>query len=128
MPGWHVFRSIGRTGAGRRRRTDRGRRGRLWLLALACVPGISEALAAPLALDDVLVIASAGADTPQRSALTLFVDEAQRRTGRRWPVRFGAPNRDSTRLRLIAAREDQLAELLPAVLSTRLHGCEALKR
>jgi hypothetical protein len=81
-----------------------------------------------LALDDVLVIASAGADTPQRSALTLFVDEAQRRTGRRWPVRFGAPNRDSTRLRLIAAREDQLAELLPTVLSARLHGCEALKR
>jgi len=81
-----------------------------------------------LALDDVLVIASAGADIPQRSALTLFVDEAQRRTGRRWPVRFGAPNRDSTRLRLIAAREDQLPELLPAVLSTRLDGCEALRR
>jgi hypothetical protein len=128
MPRWHVFRSIGLTGAGRRRTPDRGRRAPLRLLALACVVGISEALAAPLALDDVLVIASAGADTPQRSALTLFVDEAQRRTGRRWPVRFGAPNRDSTRVRIIAAREDQLAELLPEMVSDTLHGCEALKR
>ena len=105
-----------------------GGRARRWPFALACVLAISEAIAAPSAPDDVLVIASPGADAPQRSALTLFVDEAQKRTGRRWPVRFGASTRDSTPLRVIAAREDQLAELLPAVLRAKLYGCEALKR
>jgi hypothetical protein len=100
------------------------------LLALACAAGISEAPAAPLAVDDAIVITSAEADTPQRSALTLFVDEAQKRMGRRWPLRIGgtSDDRDPTRLRLIVAREDQLAELLPAALSNRLHDCEALKR
>jgi len=123
-----VFRSLGLADAARRRTSDRGRRALLWLLALACVLSTAEALPAPLTLNDVLVIAPAEADTPQRSALTLFVDEARRRTGQRWPVRFGAPNHDSTRLRLIAAREDQLVELLPAALRKKLHDCEALKR
>jgi hypothetical protein len=101
---------------------------RRWLLAAAGMLGISKALfAAPVALDDVLVIASAQADTAQRSALNLLVEEAQRRTGHRWVIGFGAGDSSSTSVHILAARQDQLSELLPATLNAGADSCEALK-
>jgi hypothetical protein len=85
-------------------------------------------LAAPVALEDVLVMAPAQADTAQRAAVDLLVDEAQKRTGRHWLVRFGAARRDSIGVNIVAAREDQIEELLPATLSARLEACDALQR
>ena len=85
-------------------------------------------LAAPVALDDVLVIAPAQADTVQRAAFNLLVDEAYKRTGRRWLVRFGITKRNPARVNLVAAREDEIADLLPPALRVRLEACDALKR
>jgi len=100
-----------------------------WLLVLVCALGIPKPmLAAPVALDNVLVIAPAQADTVQRAALNLLVDEAFKRTGRRWLVRFGVTKRDSVGVNLVAARQDEIAELLPPALRVQLKACDALKR
>src|SRR4051812_21909813 len=100
-----------------------------WLLVVACALGIPKPmLAAPVALDNVLVIAPAQADTVQRAALNLLVDEAYKRTGRRWVVRFGVTKSHPVRVNLVAAREDEIAELLPPTVRVRLKSCDALKR
>jgi hypothetical protein len=99
-----------------------------WLLVVACALGIPKPmLAAPVALDNVLVIAPAQANTVQRAALDLLVDEAYKRTGRRWLVRFGV-TKYPVRVNLVAAREYEIAELLPPTVRVRLKACDALKR
>src|SRR3954470_10577682 len=99
-----------------------------WLLVVACALGTPKTmLAAPVALDNVLVIAPAQANTVQRAALDLLVDEAYKRTGRRWLVRVGV-TKYPVRVNLVSAREYESAELLPPTVRVRLKACDALKR
>lgn len=82
-----------------------------WLLACPC---LSLAAAAASSTGDILLLAPVDADVAQRSAVRLVLDEVEKRTRVRWSVRFGADNpRSGARTRIVAARLDQIAALLP---------------
>jgi hypothetical protein len=81
---------------------------------LAC-PALSLATGAASSTGHILLFAPVDADVAQRSAVRLVLDEVEKRTRVRWSVRFGADNlRSGARTRIVAARLDQIAALLPA--------------
>src|SRR5581483_7977629 len=86
---------------------------------LAC-PGLALAAAAASPASEILFVAPVDADVAQRAAVLLVLDEVEKRTRVRWSVRFGADDPGhGARTRIIAARLDQIAALLPAAPSDR---------
>ena len=89
--------------------------GRCFVAGLLACASLGPAAAAASANSDILLLAPVDADVAQRSAVRLVLEEVDRRAQVRWSVRFGADNvGDGMRTRIVAARLDQIAALLPA--------------
>jgi hypothetical protein len=89
--------------------------------------------ARPLLLRDVVIIAPHELDTAQKSAIRMFIEEGRARTGASWELQSGgglAPlgNANTNDVRIVAAREDQFASLLPADFAGPLPPCAALSQ
>lgn len=103
------------------------------MVAVGIIAGVLPDLghARALVLDPVLIVTPRQPDTAQQSALSMLVEEARARTGRTWEIQVGHeltanPRRGS--VRIVAAREDQLPDLLPRALRAGLASCDALAR